>query len=63
VNLILLSLGNPPAMIKAEPQRRIAYLVALERASVQSDLEPFEQVVAEAFSECLERGARSFCCE
>lgn len=55
MNLILMTDGYPPAIIKAEPQRRIAYLDALEAASVQGDLGPFEYVVAEAVDEGLDR--------
>lgn len=55
MNLILMGAGFPPAIIKADPQRRIAYLDALEAASVSDDLRPFEQVVAEAVAESLDR--------
>lgn len=55
MNLILISAGYPPAIIKADPQRRIAYLDALEAASVSGELEPFEGVVAEAVDEGLDR--------
>ncbi len=55
MNLILMRHGYPPAIIKADPQRRIAYLDALEQASVENVLEPFEQVVSEAVSESLDR--------
>lgn len=54
MNLILMSQGYPPAVIKADPQRRIAYLDALETASVDGKLEPFETVVAEAVGESLD---------
>lgn len=55
MNLILVSNGYPPAVIKADPHRRIAYLDALEEASVQRNLEPFERVVAESVLESLTR--------
>jgi Fic family protein len=55
MNLILISTGYPPAIIKADPQRRIAYLDALESASVSDELTPFEKVVAEAVDEGLDR--------
>lgn len=55
MNLILMSEGYPPAIIKADPQRRIAYLDALEAASVRKDLGPFELVVAQAVNESLDR--------
>lgn len=55
MNLILVSEGYPPAIIKADPERRIAYLDALEAASVQQDLLRFEWVVAEAAVESLDR--------
>jgi Fic family protein len=58
MNLILMTEGYPPAIIKADPQRRIAYLDALEVASVQQDLEPFELVVAEAVDESLDQYLR-----
>ncbi|HEY3366716.1 MAG TPA: Fic family protein [Symbiobacteriaceae bacterium] len=54
-NLILMAVGYPPAIIKADPDRRIAYLDALEEASVRGDLVPFELVVAQAVNESLER--------
>lgn len=55
MNLILISEGYPPAIIKADPQRRIAYLDALEAASTAGQTEPFEAVVAEAVEESLDR--------
>lgn len=55
MNLILMSAGFPPAIVKADPQRRIAYLDALETASVNGDLQPFERVIAEAVAESLDR--------
>jgi len=55
MNLILMSAGYPPAIIKADPQRRIAYLDALEAASVSGELAPFERVAAEAVGESLDR--------
>ena len=58
MNLILMTEGYPPAIIKADPQRRIAYLDALETASIQHNLGPFELVVAEAVDESLEQYLR-----
>ena len=55
MNLVLMSEGYPPAIIKADPQRRIAYLDALEAASVSGELARFEGVVAEAVGESLDR--------
>lgn len=55
MNLILMSQGYPPAVIKADPQRRIAYLDALEAASVDGRLEPIEQVIAKSVLESLDR--------
>lgn len=55
MNLILMAEGYPPAIIKADPGRRIAYLEALEVASVQSNLDPFEEVVGQAVDESLDR--------
>lgn len=55
MNLILMTEGYPPAVIKADPLRRIAYLDALETASVRGDTRAFEQVVAEAVNESLDR--------
>lgn len=55
MNLILMIAGYPPAIIKADPQRRIAYLDALEAASVAGEIAPFEKVIAEAVDEGLER--------
>jgi Fic family protein len=55
MNLILMRNGYPPAIIKADPARRTAYLDALEVASVQHDLLPFEVVVAQSVDESLDR--------
>lgn len=55
MNLILITAGYPPAIIKADPQRRIAYLDALEEASVRDDMSSFEAVVAQAVDESLDR--------
>jgi Fic family protein len=55
MNLILMSSGYPPAVIKADPQRRIAYLDALETASVDGELRLFESVVAESVLERLDQ--------
>lgn len=55
MNLILMTDGYPPAVIKADPQRRIAYLDALEEASVKGNLKPFELVIATAVSESFDR--------
>lgn len=55
MNLILMGAGYPPAIIKADPQRRIAYLDALEAASVRGELEAFTGVVAQAVDESLDR--------
>lgn len=58
MNLILMTAGYPPTIIKADPARRIAYLDALETASVEGRLEPFELVVAQAVDESLDRYLR-----
>lgn len=55
MNLILMGEGYPPAILKADPDRRVAYMDALEAASVQGDLQPFERLVAEAVEESLDR--------
>jgi len=55
MNLDLMTFGYPPAIIRAEPKRRIEYLDSLETASIDGNLEPFEQVVAEAVEESLDR--------
>lgn len=61
MSLILTSAGYPPAIIKADPQRRIAYLDALETASVAGELRPFEAVVAEAVDEGLDQYLPNSC--
>lgn len=55
MNLILMTAGYPPTVIKADPARRIAYLDALETASVAGSLKPFELVVAQSVTESLDR--------
>lgn len=55
MNLVLMTEGYPPAILKADPERRIAYLDALETASLDGNLEPFARVVATAVEESLDR--------
>ncbi len=55
MNLMLMSQGYPPVIIKGDPQGRIAYLDALETASVDGIFEPLEVLVAEAVLDSLDR--------
>lgn len=55
MNLLLMREGYVPAILKSEPERRIAYLDARERASLTDDTRDFENLVAHAEEESLRR--------
>lgn len=55
MNMVLMKKGFPPVILKSEPQKRMAYYEALEKASVQGDLIPFIRLVAEECKESLLR--------
>lgn len=53
MNLILMSPGFPPAIIKAENEQRLTYYEVLETASVQDDTQPFMELIAQYAEESL----------
>lgn len=53
MNFILMSYGYPPAIIKADPEKRIAYYQALEKASVENNIDDFIALVAKVVEESL----------
>ncbi|PWA13441.1 Fic family protein [Pueribacillus theae] len=55
MNLILMGAGFPPAIIKADREKRLYYYETLEKASVNGDLEPFILLVSECVEESLTR--------
>ncbi|MFC4766690.1 Fic family protein [Effusibacillus consociatus] len=55
MNMILMSYGYPPAILKADTEKRIAYYDSLEKASVQGEVEPFIQMVVDSTEESLLR--------
>jgi Fic family protein len=55
MNLGLMSQGYPPAIIKADQDSRIAYLDALETASIDKMFVPLDIVVAQSVLESLDR--------
>ncbi|TYA15256.1 Fic family protein [Paenibacillus faecis] len=55
MNLILMKYGYPPAIVKAETMDRLRYYETLEAASVQSELEPFVELIAGCVEESLRR--------
>jgi Fic family protein len=55
MNFILMSNGYPPAIVKAEADKRIAYYQALEAASVEKNTTSFIQLIAECVEESLHR--------
>jgi hypothetical protein len=55
MNVILMSFGYPPAIVKAEQGLRLKYYETLEEASVQSVLNPFIELIAECVEESLKR--------
>lgn len=58
MNLILMKYGYPPAIVRAETVDRLRHYGALEAASVQSELEPFVELIAG----CVEESLRRYTC-
>ncbi|KIV56491.1 cell filamentation protein Fic [Aneurinibacillus migulanus] len=55
MNFILMSNGYPPAIVKAEAAKRIAYYQALETASINQETTLFIQLIAECVEESVRR--------
>ena len=55
MNAVLMSYGFPPAIVKAETGARLKYYETLENASVNNQLEPFVDLIAECIEESLHR--------
>ncbi|KYG60023.1 Fic family protein [Planococcus maritimus] len=53
MNLILMSHGFPPAIVKAENEQRLAYYETLEMASVRNNVQPFIALIAGCVEESL----------
>lgn len=53
MNLILMSYGFPPAIVKAENDLRLRYYETLEKASIANSLEPFTELIAGCVEESL----------
>ncbi|KMK74439.1 Fic family protein [Alkalihalobacillus pseudalcaliphilus] len=53
MNLILMGHGYPPAIVKAEDNQRLEYYNTLELASVQNQLVPFIELIAECVKDSL----------
>lgn len=53
MNLILMSHGFPPAIVKAENEQRLTYYETLEKASVQKEVQPFVALIATYVEESL----------
>ncbi|WP_420838453.1 Fic family protein [Caldalkalibacillus thermarum] len=53
MNFVLMRNGYPPAILKSDSEKRLAYYEALETASVHGDLEPFVKLVLEEAKESL----------
>jgi len=53
MNLILLSHGCPPAIVKAENSQRLEYYKTLETASVKEEMEPFIDLIISCVDESL----------
>lgn len=55
MNLLLMSYGFPPAIVKADHEVRLKYYESLEEASVKDNLNPFITLIAECVEESLQR--------
>lgn len=55
MNFILMKNDYPPAVIKADDNKRIQYIQALEGASTKNDTQPFIQLIIKSVEESLER--------
>ncbi|WP_240377940.1 Fic family protein [Bacillus piscicola] len=53
MNLILMAQGYPPAVVKAEDEKRYQYYETLENASVNDNYSPFIQLIMECVEESL----------
>ncbi len=53
MNLILMSHGYPPAIVKAENSQRLTYYEVLETASVQGNTQPFIELITQCVEESL----------
>jgi Fic family protein len=53
MNLILMSKGYPPAIVKAKDEYRLEYYNALEKASVENNVEPFIKLISECVKSSL----------
>jgi Fic family protein len=55
MNLILMKFGFPPAIVKAANNDRLKYYETLEIASINTNLQPFVQLIAGCVEESLQR--------
>lgn len=53
MNLILMKHGYPPAIVKAADTARMRYYETLEEASVQGQMDPFNQLIMECAADSL----------
>ncbi|MBF6633628.1 MAG: Fic family protein [Planococcus sp. (in: Bacteria)] len=53
MNLILMSHGFPPAIVKAENEQRLTYYETLEMASIRNDVQPFITLITGCVEESL----------
>ncbi|MFD1361048.1 Fic family protein [Lentibacillus salinarum] len=53
MNVILMKNGYPPAIVKAEDEQRARYYKTLEMASVDQNVEPFLELIAECAENSL----------
>lgn len=53
MNLILMSHGFPPAIVKAENDQRLRYYETLEMASTEEELQPFIRLIASRVEESI----------
>lgn len=53
MNLILMSHGFPPAIVKAEDEQRLNYYETLEMASMRNEIQPFINLIAACVEESL----------
>lgn len=55
MNFILMKYGYPPAVIKAEREKRLTYYKLLEMASLHGEIDSFILFVAESVEESLKK--------
>lgn len=55
MNFILMQHGYPPAIVKADQEKRIQYIQSLEKASTTNDTNDFVQLIARCSEESLEK--------